>query len=265
MPLLANRWRSCKWYMERHQRKASRTDTFRLISARLWTPPVTAREAYELERGQIEEVLGLSALVSLSDHDNIDASSRLRVLPEFSDVPISIEWTIPSKKATSTWGSQPAGAGWLLGDGRFGGLHRATEPARLKQLFAYLNGFEGVLVVFNHPKWNMPLLPAQPFSISAGGLPGALLGLPACLRAEWLALLPGESGSCETRLRMEPACHLGRRPSRTRAEWQREPDQCPLHGGVRTRGAGAAYQQCMCSCRNMPTRWPCALFTPSST
>src|SRR5690242_6729250 len=35
-----------------------------------WTPPLSAREAWQLERAQIEEA-GLSALVSLTDHDNI--------------------------------------------------------------------------------------------------------------------------------------------------------------------------------------------------
>ena len=37
-----------------------------------WTPPLSPREAYELERGQIEKA-GLAALVSLSDHDYVEA------------------------------------------------------------------------------------------------------------------------------------------------------------------------------------------------
>jgi hypothetical protein len=35
-----------------------------------WTPPLSPREAYELESRQIEEKLGCSALVSLTDHDD---------------------------------------------------------------------------------------------------------------------------------------------------------------------------------------------------
>src|SRR5215470_5214605 len=38
-----------------------------------WTPPLSAREALDLERGQIENQLGLRGLVSLSDHDNVEA------------------------------------------------------------------------------------------------------------------------------------------------------------------------------------------------
>ena len=45
-----------------------------------WTPPLSPREAYELENRQIEEQLGCSALVSLTDHDNIEAGLRLRLL-----------------------------------------------------------------------------------------------------------------------------------------------------------------------------------------
>ena len=38
-----------------------------------WTPPLSPREAYELESKQIEGQLGRRALVSLSDHDNVAA------------------------------------------------------------------------------------------------------------------------------------------------------------------------------------------------
>ena len=60
-----------------------------------WTPPLSAREAYDLERAQIQRELGLQAMVSLTDHDNIEAPMTLHVLPEMKDVPISVEWTVP--------------------------------------------------------------------------------------------------------------------------------------------------------------------------
>jgi hypothetical protein len=70
VPLLADRWAPAKWDMELHQRKAlrNRKVSIDLLNAS-WTPPVTAREAYDLERRQIEDALGLRAVVSLSDHD----------------------------------------------------------------------------------------------------------------------------------------------------------------------------------------------------
>ena len=34
-------------------------------------------------------------MVSLTDHDDIEAPSTLHVLPEMGDVPISLEWSAP--------------------------------------------------------------------------------------------------------------------------------------------------------------------------
>ena len=59
-----------------------------------WTP-LSPREAHELESTVIEKDLGLKPLVSLSDHDNIEASLHLRMLGPTRDVPISVEWTVP--------------------------------------------------------------------------------------------------------------------------------------------------------------------------
>jgi len=42
-----------------------------------WTPPLTAREAFDLERSSIETTLNCHALVSLSDHDDIEAGIEL--------------------------------------------------------------------------------------------------------------------------------------------------------------------------------------------
>jgi hypothetical protein len=59
-----------------------------------WTPPLSPREALTLETSQIEK-LGLAALVSLTDHDNIEAGLHLRVLAGMTGTPISVEWTVP--------------------------------------------------------------------------------------------------------------------------------------------------------------------------
>ena len=63
-----------------------------------WTPPLSPREAYELECKQIEGQLGRKALVSLSDHDNVAAGMRLRLLEKTRTAPISVEWTVPYGK-----------------------------------------------------------------------------------------------------------------------------------------------------------------------
>jgi hypothetical protein len=60
-----------------------------------WTPPPSPREAHKLESEQIEGRLGLRALVSLSDHDNIAAGMHLRMLEGTASAPIAVEWTVP--------------------------------------------------------------------------------------------------------------------------------------------------------------------------
>src|SRR5579859_3965729 len=53
-----------------HSRKA----VLRVDYARAyWTPPLTPRLAFDLERRQIESKLQRTALVSITDHDNIEA------------------------------------------------------------------------------------------------------------------------------------------------------------------------------------------------
>jgi hypothetical protein len=59
-----------------------------------WTPPLAPLDAYTLEFDQIQG-LGLSPLVSLTDHDNIEAPTSLQAIDATRQVPVSIEWTVP--------------------------------------------------------------------------------------------------------------------------------------------------------------------------
>ena len=164
VPLLANRCAPVRWYLEHHERKAQSGKIPLNLFGANWTPPVTAREAYELERRQVEDVLGLQSIVSLSDHDNIEASTRLRVMPEFSGAPISVEWTVPFEEGHFHLGVHnlpPKHATSIMA-----GLAEYTAkpvPEGLKELFRFLNEMESVLIVFNHPKWNIALLEPSRF------------------------------------------------------------------------------------------------------
>src|SRR6202166_5247340 len=52
------------------------------FSRAYWTPPLTPELAYATEKDQIESALGLRAIVSLTDHDNIKAPLLLATLWE---------------------------------------------------------------------------------------------------------------------------------------------------------------------------------------
>ncbi len=60
-----------------------------------WTPPLTPRLAFDLERNQIENKLQIPALVSLTDHDDINAPLLLRSVSSARHIPVSVEWTVP--------------------------------------------------------------------------------------------------------------------------------------------------------------------------
>ena len=55
---------------------------------------MTPKLAYDLESQQIEK-LELTAMVSITDHDNIEAPMLLRTLPSARRIPVSVEWTVP--------------------------------------------------------------------------------------------------------------------------------------------------------------------------
>jgi len=60
-----------------------------------WTPPLTPSLAFDLERRQIEEKLELQGLVSITDHDDIQAPMLLRTVAGSRHIPVSVEWTVP--------------------------------------------------------------------------------------------------------------------------------------------------------------------------
>src|SRR5262249_21298144 len=59
-----------------------------------WTPPLGPHEAWAVEAAQVER-LNLDALVSLTDHDDIEAPVALQLLEDSKGSPISVEWTVP--------------------------------------------------------------------------------------------------------------------------------------------------------------------------
>src|SRR5262245_16459583 len=59
-----------------------------------WTPPLTPASALDLERKQIAG-LGLRPIVSLTDHDDIQAGLSLSVTSDPRRTPLSVEWTVP--------------------------------------------------------------------------------------------------------------------------------------------------------------------------
>ena len=121
-----------------------------------WTPPLPPLAAFAVERKQIEDVLGLESMVSISDHDNIEAPLLLRVVPEARRVPVSVEWTVPFHEATFHFGvhNLPSGRAESI----MASLAEYTNRpivARLPELLRALHEIPEVLVILNHPLWDL--------------------------------------------------------------------------------------------------------------
>lgn len=120
-----------------------------------WTPPLAPKQAWEVERGQIENGLGLKALISITDHDNIEAPQLLRVLPQSRHVPVSVEWTVPFGPTFFHMGIHNIPTARI--DTIMPALEECTRTsnlARATEVMADLHATPGVLVVWNHPLWD---------------------------------------------------------------------------------------------------------------
>jgi hypothetical protein len=115
-----------------------------------WRPPLHPRAAYDTEAGQIRDTLRLKPLVSITDHDNLEACAELRALN--LPVPFSHEWTVPYEGTVFHLGvhNLPAPDARTL----FAGMARITAnpvEERLLAMLRALHALPGVLVVLNHP------------------------------------------------------------------------------------------------------------------
>jgi hypothetical protein len=132
------------------------------FAAGYWTPPLTPRLAFDLESRQIEK-LDLMPLVSITDHDSINAPMLLRTVASARHIPVSVEWTAP-------FGGDQAfhlgihnlpsdsGVSWMR---TFEEFTASPSEKRLTEILAALHDLPNVLTVFNHPMWDLYLIGEQ--------------------------------------------------------------------------------------------------------
>ena len=158
----SQKWPVLLWALE-HQYKRSRVPVD--LTKAHWTPPLTPQLAFETERNQIEKVLGLRGLVALTDHDNIEAPTLLRMVEETREIPFALEWAVPFGKAIFHLGIHNLPS------------HRAQEivadlvaytqnPSSRGpgELIVMLDQLPEVLVIFNHPLWDLCSLGRQRYT-----------------------------------------------------------------------------------------------------
>jgi hypothetical protein len=146
--------------LSRLERRAEEIHGVRINYAEsYWTPPMTPKLAFDLEKKQIE-TLGLGAMVSITDHDNIKAPMLLRTVPSARQIPVSVEWSAPYGGMQSFHlgvHNLPSAraAQWMATLTEF---TANPSDARLTEILVALNREPNVLVVFNHPMWDLYLI-----------------------------------------------------------------------------------------------------------
>jgi hypothetical protein len=162
LDFLANFGNQYPWIrplLSRLERRSEHVHGLRINYAEsYWTPPMTPKLAFDLESRQIEK-LNLKAMVSITDHDTITAPMLLRTVPSARQIPVSVEWTapygnqsfhlgvhnLPSAKATE----------WMETLAEF---TANPNDKRFTEILKALDEEPNVLVVFNHPLWDLYLI-----------------------------------------------------------------------------------------------------------
>ncbi len=118
-----------------------------------WTPPLTPASALHLEQRQITG-LGLRPMVSLTDHDSIEAPVALQLTESGEEIPVSVEWTVPYLRAILHIGIHnlpPADARrWMS---TLAAYTATPNEAELPKILGELSRLPEVLIVLNHPFW----------------------------------------------------------------------------------------------------------------
>ncbi len=161
---LGNQYPLTRPLLTRLEQRSERLHGLRIdYAASYWTPPMTPKLAFDLESRQIEK-LELGPMVSITDHDSITAPMLLRTVPSARQIPVSVEWTVPyglpGTPSAFHLGihnlPSATGAEWMARMEAFTAIPQAERPAALlRDMLAELDELPGVLIVFNHPLWDL--------------------------------------------------------------------------------------------------------------
>lgn len=135
-------------YRELHGKKLD-------FSRAYWTAPISPHQAYAIEKGQIENSLDLASMVSLTDHDDLEAGMALHDSAP-RHIPVSVEWTVPFPPAYLHVGVHnlpPGDARNIMS--ALSCYTAAPDESTLAGLFELLDQLPDVLLVLNHPLWEM--------------------------------------------------------------------------------------------------------------
>ncbi len=156
---LGNQYPMIRPLLTRLEQRSERMHKLRIdYAASYWTPPMTPKLAFDLETRQIEK-LDLASMVSITDHDTINAPMLLRMVPSARQIPVSVEWTAPYGEQSFHLGvhNLPSGRAneWMA---TLADYTANPNDERFTEILRALHDEPNVLVVFNHPLWDLYLV-----------------------------------------------------------------------------------------------------------
>ncbi|MEP6900881.1 MAG: hypothetical protein ABJA66_03965 [Actinomycetota bacterium] len=155
IPVVSYFWeKECRRYFDREGKLPNFSNGY-------WSPPLTGDQVFQSEKAQLNKA-GLEAVISITDHDCIEANLELNEQISNTQAPISMEWTVPFKDAFFHVGIHnlpPAKASEIknqLLEYTFNCEFQNSE--KLHEIFSMLNEMAEVLVVLNHPVWDIEMI-----------------------------------------------------------------------------------------------------------
>lgn len=137
--------------VQQHRRMGMQVD----FSKGWWHPPVSPRAVFDSESDQIS-AMGLSPLVSITDHDSLTACLELQRTFNPRCSPLSFEWTMPVGQGFLHIGvhNLPTATAVQWFD-RLETYTANPQHEPLRGLLEDLTTVDDVLVVLNHPLWDL--------------------------------------------------------------------------------------------------------------
>ncbi len=151
IPVVSQLWRRSM------KRRLENNGTLPDFKAGYWEPPLDAVSVVRSEADHLSQ-LGLESIVSITDHDSINAGLEL----SDAGAPISMEWTVPFRGAFFHVGvhNLPQAEAREIADHLLAYTFAAGYPdeERLLALLVMLGKYEDVLVILNHPIWDIEMI-----------------------------------------------------------------------------------------------------------
>ncbi|MEO6587776.1 MAG: hypothetical protein ABIP06_00480 [Pyrinomonadaceae bacterium] len=154
IPVISALWlREKKKYEEREQKKVDFSNSF-------WSPPLPAMDVYLTEKQQMNDS-GLNEIISITDHDCIDGNLKVNEKINNTKAPISLEWTVPFEYGFFHIGvhNLPKKSAVEISKNLIDfSFSEIPAKERLSELFVMLNDLPDVLVILNHPIWDIEMV-----------------------------------------------------------------------------------------------------------